>query len=517
VSGVLKTALIPRLLKIRFLLLWLLVSGFMCLHMSNAQWPEDGDFWEHSAVARELTTHLIQPKHPQLLLDAPHAFYSPYAVAVSLLARALNLGAVTALAVMGLCNLSLLFLGIRFFVFSIVPGHRGGTAFYAVLLTFFWWGSAPWAWSGFFHVGVLGYNLPYPSTFSAGLTLIALGANQRRIRTGRPIWLALILPIAVTVLLSHPTTFIFLAAGLIAQACALQGSVLSQVALTVSVLGLAFLLAYFWPYFPALRLFADGVTGMRDPKIGFYGESKVLYQHVARRIWPSLIGLPLLFAGSRRSWRRLPVTMLIILSAIYALGAALGGYFCGRVLPYIVFLLQVVIAERIAAYEAKVGGTRFANSPRRLIVPAAVTAAALLLSLKPLARTLARSFPGRPPACQSYLFLSRFTGQYEVVLADIADSWLVPTFGGKVVASAHPLAFVPDQDARRSDLARFFDGETGPGKRREIIQKYRVNYLLLRKSAGAERRDRRQGFADFGEVVFENDVFVLISLKPGSE
>jgi len=56
----------------------------MYRHTRNQLWVED--FWEHSAVVRELSTHLLHPKHPQLLLDAPHPFYSPYAVMVALLA-----------------------------------------------------------------------------------------------------------------------------------------------------------------------------------------------------------------------------------------------------------------------------------------------------------------------------------------------------------------------------------------------------------------------------------------------
>ena len=169
--------------------------------------------------------HILHPKHPQLLLDVPHAFYSPYAVIVALLVRTLHLDAVTALSIMGLFNLGLLFLGLRLFVFSIVPKHRSATAFYALLLSLFCWGSRPWFWSGFFHIGVLGYVLPYPSTFAAALALIALGVNFLRIETKRQIWLVPIFLMVVTVLISHPATFLFLAVGLISQSCAEKGSV----------------------------------------------------------------------------------------------------------------------------------------------------------------------------------------------------------------------------------------------------------------------------------------------------
>lgn len=205
------------MLAYRFFLLSISILGIMCLHTISGEWT--GDFWEHSAVVRELMTHILHPKHPQLLLDSSHAFYSPYSVVVAFVACMLQFDTITALSVVGMLNLSLLLFGINFFIFSIVPEHKNETAFYVLLFTLFYWGASPWFWSGFFHIGVLGYVLPYPSTFSAALTLIALGGNQHRIEGKRHIWLIPIFCIAIVVLISHPTTFLFLAAGLVSQSC----------------------------------------------------------------------------------------------------------------------------------------------------------------------------------------------------------------------------------------------------------------------------------------------------------
>jgi len=494
------------LMKYRFPILCLSVFGVMCLHTRNGQWI--GDFWEHSAVVRELATNILQPKHPQLLLDAPHAFYSPYAVIVALLARTLHSGAVMALSIMGLVNLCLLFLGLRLFVFSIVPKHRSATAFYALLLTLFCWGSHPWIWSGFFHIGVLGYVLPYPSTFAAALTLIALGANRLRIETKRQIWIVAIFFISVTVLISHPTTFLFLVVGLISQACAEKGSVPSQIVLVGGLLTLAFLVATFWPYFPMLSLFSDASTSMRDM------QSRIMYQQVLSRIWPSLIVVPLIIANMRSNWRRPLVLMLVMLLGIYAFGAISGNYSYGRVIAYIVLLLHVTIAEHLSILESRVHQIHAPTWFQRLIVPASVMALALLLSFAPLRSTLAHASLKQEPTYKSYMFLSQFTGQYDVVMSDIKSSWIVPTFGGKVVAASNPLAFVPDYGVRRADLDRFFDRETVLSERQKIIQKYKANYLLLSKSEDVSWQDLKQSFMFQGQVEFESDRFVLISLKP---
>jgi hypothetical protein len=139
--------------------------------------------------------------------------------------------------------------------------------------------------------------------------------------------------------------------------------------------------------------------------------------------------------------------------------------------------------------------------------------------MAPLKSTLSRALPEQLPTYKPYLFLSRFTSQYDVVLSDIRSSWIVPTFGGKVVAvdPDHPLAFVPDQDIRKLDLDRFFNEEAAFGERQQIIQKYKANYLLLSKSELVNWQGLQQSFVPQGQVVFESDKFVLISLKPKPE
>jgi hypothetical protein len=425
-------------------------------------------------------------------------------------ARSLHTDAVTALSIMGLVNLGLFFLGLRLFVFSTVPKHRSATTFYALLLTLFCWGYDPWDWSGFFHIGTLSHVLPYPSTFSAALTLIAIGVNGLRIESKRQIWLAPIFLIAITVLISHPTTFLFLVAGLISQSCTEKGSVSSQIVLVGSLLSLAFLVAAFWPYFPLLSLFSETSSSMRDV------DSKVMYHEIVSKIWPALIGIPLVIASIRLNWRQPLVFMLVILSMIYVFGAISGKYSYGRVISYIVLLLHVIIAEYLAMLESRVHEIHVSIWFRRLIVPISVMALFLLLSLQPLKTTLKNVFRERWPTSKPYQFLSQFTNQYDVVLSDINSSWIVPTFGGKVVAAGHPLAFVPDLDVRRSDLDHFFNKEAvlSDNEHQQIIQKYKANYLLLRKSESLNWQYLQQLFMLQGQVVFESDSFVLISLKP---
>jgi hypothetical protein len=243
-----------------------------------------------------------------------------------------------------------------------------------------------------------------------------------------------ILFLAVTVLITHPITFLLLAAGIFSQSFAEKGLTPSMIFLVGGLLSLALIISAFWPYFSMVELLL-GESSV------YNASNRGMYSSVLSRIWSSLIGLP-------------------------------------------------------------------------LIIPAIVIIFALILTWKPLERTLANSLRARPTAYKNYLFLSRFAGQYDVVLSDIKSSWILPTFGGKVVAAIHPLAFVPDHDIRRSDLDSFFNRETTFTERQRIIHKYNTNYLLLNKSKKKIWRDLRQSFMTRGRVVFESDSFILISFKP---
>ena len=91
--------MVVYLLKYRFIVLCSILFVLMVLQAINGQWG--GDFWEHAAVVRELATHPFSPKHPILLLDAPHSFYSPYALGIALVSRTTGLDSVTTLSAGG--------------------------------------------------------------------------------------------------------------------------------------------------------------------------------------------------------------------------------------------------------------------------------------------------------------------------------------------------------------------------------------------------------------------------------
>jgi hypothetical protein len=502
------TETVQRTHDYRYLSLCVLLFGVMCSFTMNGQWGTDSDFWEHSATIRELSTHIVNPRHPQLLLDAPHPFYSPYAVLLAAFSRFLALDPITTLSIGGLVNLGLFFFGFRLFVFSIVPRERGNVAsFYALLFVLLWWGSDPWSYSGFFYLGGLGGRLPYPSTFSTSLSLICLGSARTGLEEKSPVRILGFVAVLVTVLISHPVSFLFLVAGLFSFTFDTKGRTSAQLLIVVSLLFMAILIASMWPYFPFVKFLVN------ESDV-YHASNRVMYRDVLSRIWPALIGVPLIIPKLHQNWRHPLAIAIVILSGIYVFGGVSGKYACGRVISHIVLMLQVAIADRVSEFELQVKREDRATWLRRLTVTTGAIAFSFVLSWKGLNTAFAGATSIREPSYASYLLLSRLTGQYDVILSDVRTSWIVPTFGGKVVAALHPLAFVPDHNIRKSDLKQVFSKSTTFAERRRIIEKYDAKYVLLNKSILGDCHECVSSFESLGKRIFQNQSFLLIAVSP---
>jgi hypothetical protein len=105
--------------------------------------------------------------------------------------------------------------------------------------------------------------------------------------------------------------------------------------------------------------------------------------------------------------------------------------------------------------------------------------------------------------------LSDFVNQYDVVLSDIESSWMVPAFGGKIIASLHGVHWFNDHEDRKRGLKIFFDKNSTCTEKMEIIKKYNAKFVLIdNKRFGEIIQD-----CIFGEPIYENSKFILISVS----
>ena len=495
--------MLSALSRLRFAALASFVVVLVSVHAVHGHWI--GDFWEHSAVVRELITHPVHPRHPLLLIDAPHAFANPYALVVATLARFSGASAVTALAVASLVNLLMLFVALRVFARRFAPARAESVSFYLLLFMLLLWGSEPWEFSGFYHINVLHHVLAYPSACAFWMSLLTVALNGKRISERRPRLLLLIVPMSAFVLLVHPPAFLFVATGLAAMALDAQER-RSEMLVVVPALAIAFAIALAWPYFPLWTL----LTGA---SAAFNANNAAMYSQPLLRTFPAIIGIPLLLVEARRTGRWSMVAWAAMLLGIYVFGFATANYNYGRVIVFLVFLLQFEIAKSLAELESRLSARRAASS--WLLVTAASLVVCLLLSARSLVNA-ARDIRWGERTDAGYAFLGRNVGQYDVMMSDLRTGWIAASFGGKLVSSQHPLAFVSEseQQARRADVKTFFDAASSQAQRARILGRYRVSYLLAPRRSATDSMVVSEGaLRAFGVVTHEDDRFLLVRLN----
>ena len=498
----------------RLLLLSLLILAHYALEAtSGGRWS--GDFWEHSAVVNEFMTRPFGPLHPQLSVQASHAFLNPYGFSVAMVALATKADAINTLAAFGVLNFSILVIGLRQFIATVDHTRAEGMTFYTLLLAMFLWGKDAWQFSGFYNVEILNDVLPYPSSLALGLSLctLALFSKNLTLYTTTPSFLAikryfLVGLIAAVVLLIHPLTALFLWIGLASQLLADQPTkIYAWLSLGLTVI-FSIGLAACWPYFSILQLmFGAGAA--------YHPSNASMYLEIIQGTWPILLTLPLiLWRATQRPNRAITFTMLALL-ALYVWGYYSRQYSFGRSIAFLLLLSNVLVAQCLVEIE---------HWPRVLSLVKASTAAALCLAAgvwlhQSMTRllTIGNSiYLGRPIASQiSYrdlMFLKDYLQHDDVVLADIESSWILPTLAGKAVATKHPLAFVPDWYLRKEDVIDFFGAKTPAQTRAALVKKYQPQYLLIKKTAMIPWQEILTQFAAGELPIVNNDNFILLRL-----
>jgi hypothetical protein len=516
-------------LQVLFCFLFVQVVAFC----TQGLWVED--FWEHSAAVNEFMQRPLKPTHPQLDIVAPHPFLNPYTFLVALFANLLNTDAVSALAIFGVFNFCLFFFGLRVFIGSLlIPAKTTNRSFvdhavfYALLFILFFWGAKPWTYSGFFNYQSFFFNLPYPSTFVAGLSLLGLGiiAHDRY----RHPYLQLVALILITSfsLLSHPLTTQFLLLGFVAQAFGLQSRTLG-VAVSKNIYFVHFIkialificavaLASLWPFYPILELF-KGAGKVYNISNGD------MYFHLSSRLWPFIWFSPVILWVLLRPQARTLLVIFVLTTGIYISGYLSQHYSFGRIISYSILSIQIACA--LAACQTEVWLQIKFSRPVKLVKPFVVGLIVFLCVSQLVHGSISRLLTvansirlGRTISNQlsykNYLFLPNIIEHGAIVFASIKPSWLLPTFGAKVIAADHPLAFVKDAEQRRQDITDFFEQNISAEQRSGLLQKYRARYLLLDKTADAAWKQIQVQFSQLpkNSVIFENENFLMIQFDP---
>lgn len=509
------TNCIENVFQQRYLLLSLFLLGRYAIYSTSGLWIED--FWEHSAVVREFMTHPLNPTHPQLQINATHAFFTPYALLVAATGWMLDIDAITSLAFFGLINLALLCFGLRLFLATLDPENRNSIAFYTLILTLFFWGNEGWQFSGFYSLVGLNSVLPYPSSFALALSLIGLTVHSRQLRHSSIAYQIALILICASILITHPLTAIFFLVGLVCQTLTIVNLCTTDLIKVAATIACSVLLTFAWPYFSMLELMTGGGNA--------YNYSNTpMYLAVFDHIWPTLLALPVILVQALKAKSRTVGLILLCLVFIYIGGYISTKYSYGRSIAFILLITNILLAQTIVHVERTIL-YRYALAAFMLkVILVFILSFYLGLWLKQTTSrflTIGNSiYLGRPIASQilyrDLLFISNYTQQDDLIMADIERSWIIPTLGGKVVATDHPLAFVPNWYKRKLDLIEFFNPETSPMRREEIFDSFHPNFLLITKT---EESNWMMIFKQFtteakGIKVFEDNKYVLLKFNP---
>lgn len=465
---------------------------------------EVGDFWEHAATVRELMLHTTNPSNALLAVHSPSAFFSPYALLVAVAAKATGTGPVHELAVAGLLNYCLLAGGVWWFarLFS----ERPQAPFYALLFLWLLWGVHPWEYSGFFDLRELGYGLAYPSTFATALGMLTAALWQRAVwRQGRArLALAALTAVGVAlVVLTHPVAGVATLAAIGAVSLTTDGR-RSLALLAGTVVG-AGVLCLIWPYYPILRLLGD--QGVYDPS------NELMYQGWIEQTFPVFAAIGLFFyrTGSLHRARLAIYCAPLLLLFIY--GDVSGHWSDGREIAYLVLGAQIGLGDAAATWEQ-----RAQAHPRRLPIFAVAMAMAIFaaLELANMADGFRGSLPGtgspEPVAYAGYRSAVNGLPPDSVTAAplDSGIEAVVPVYGGKLISTLRPLAFVADQRQRQQTVEAFYSARTSNRFRRQVIARYHVNYVLV--PTAPNQRALASALRQLGPVIRRGSMFDTLSV-----
>ena len=468
---------------------WLMLAGLLVLYNSAGHlllWNiGGGDYWEHLATFHAFARNPLQPDNPYVARAEPTHLFTPYHLFWGVVARLLGLHPMNVLPLAGAANTLVFLAACRILARRVLGDPRWALSLTLTLLTFWW---QPWTWSGFYHLGFLPIASIYPFWFALPLAWITIAsclvepavANRWR---GRALLRSTIVALAVAlVFLTHPLSGIFLVVALFALGIGIPGLALAPRLALLLAPPLGIGLALLWPFFPVLETVR---TSGQFHARGFAGDFRVFYDRPFLRLLPAWIGLPIVLrALARGRWDPIALGFLLFL-ALYGLNyVTLASSTLARSIVFVAFFLHLAVVK---------GLHRDPSLPRARLHEVLFLAFLLLFGALEGYASAKRFGPfhdwkaGTPLGQHSnrrvlteLIALDRFVTPADVVMAPLAESWLLPgALGCKVVGVMHSNPFLADYAERIADTERFFAAETQPAERETLIATYGVRFVLV--------------------------------------
>ncbi|HTO70130.1 MAG TPA: hypothetical protein VMR31_09755 [Myxococcota bacterium] len=452
------------------------------------------DAWEHHRAVRVLAEVGLDAGNPTQDVPEPSIRYSPYSIVLALATRATGWDSYDVLSGAGVANTALLFIGLYAFLSAY---GRAAVAPFALAPLLFLYGAPP-GYANTLALQDLPVHQVNPSAFALWLDVFAWAAwrvarARARFRLGAAACAVLI----ACALLSHGMTGVLGALGLAAVACTSEPSLRRKAtAWTVASLASAGVLCTLWPWYSFLGALRS------NPDSWFWFNPAILREMLF--VWCLPASLAAACALPYRS-DEVVRTCGLALAASLGLGVTaialhsatlarlpLAGLFFAQVLAG--YVLWRWYADGASAWSgvgralASRDAGAFAAGALHALLPAALVYFAVpqLWSvlrepqlLRPRIAKLAGFDDKLERPLERYRRVLGPVAEHDVVLADPLIAWPVPSVRGRIVAAHHLEFFAPGQRDRWDDTAAFLAAQAPSERRREILERYHVRWLLL--------------------------------------
>ncbi len=470
------------------------------------------DLWQHLAAIRTLSADLLFPT-PLFLNEAYEVhLYTPYHL---FWAAVMALGQVniwSILTVSSIMNALLFMIGCHELARRVIGDARLDFVLFATMLLF--WGAPAW-WSGIYSLAQFTLVIGYPSTFAFSAAMI-VGAIYFEPGFRTIAWQAGFTAALALLFVIHPITTSFLLVFLAVKVSMSPG---------IGIRGLVWaawpaagvFLGFFWPYFSVLEL----VLAARSSP-DFFGDFDVFYQNPLLQIGPAILGFGAITACRESRPIKFILALLAILLIIYLGNYALHlSHILSRYLIFIAFALHLLLVAWIASLPDPKAKMQLLGFLFIIGIAAGIyqTQADSPRSYGLYWDLVAGTPLGTHSAARQYRDLEDLGIAIPISNATVLapTAWAYPLTaltGAKVVALRYDAPTIANGEARRADVARFYNPVTACAERADILRRRNADYIL---SIAGENGEDTVGACAWQEV-YRGGRFVLYTVQrePGS-
>lgn len=458
---------LSRLGTVSFYLIAIIIGAQYGLFTELKYWV--GDFYHHAAFIRQLKTAPFELGNPFFEGPPVYTLYWPYEYLISLVSNFSGLSPHESLALFGFINLSLLFFTLKKLCLRINLSRLMPPL--SLLLVLLFWPGDPLNFSSFYSLTTICFVASYPATFAFVLSLnCILIAISDPATLQRKIAISLI---AVLVILIHPITFMFLGVTLSSIWLTKWRGSFKEISIPIA-LCFAFLVAYFWPFFPLSELIFGG-TFSSDPN-GY-----AVYRKFLERYWPTFVALPILILRLKNNPRDFLSLSYFGLYTLYGLGYFLEIWNLGRSIAFIMFISHILVADFIINFCSWYG--KKCHCLLSPVYPTLILGILLSkLGLVSWAWTQ-HTIQNKPSLYYDAKAIAAEIKEGSTVIAPMDISLALPSFGLKIIVFNTPPFFGSSFNERATDLNNFFSKKSDYVSRANIILKYKVDFIVTAHSS----------------------------------